>query len=654
MKDRIALQLLALADEGDSCYDDLQNLQNKADGLFLLFKSLMFDRASDLHALVHFLMHNPASPWREPGLQWQEVGRRKPERGTVITNLALAAALQRKVVFTKKELLEFGVSNLSFDCYIKVGNNYFKPSAFDKHIEEISARAIRICNQVRGECVEKVDILLSKLYDLASIFMNVGHEDGPRKYCQMLIEKGDTLSTTQEDTLLAVAPYDQALNILGCDETKKILGGRQAIQEATLLHRKGALLKQAGYHDQALKCLAKAMRLTEMAIGSKGDPHNVILIVTILREMGAIMIKHEAEKFLEAQRSFHHIYMASSLLEEALIRYVTIPDLKCPPDASLLVLLRLVCNQPGTNTPQSLSRNFPYRIFRIFSLSQVSKTPIMFDEPSALSDVLHSLASAAFGNRASPSIAEWSARAVTEILSRNHKQTIVPDDSISMIEAMNVLVKLMETHLANPAVIGEVCRALLSILHSNQAPASLGDRVESACIDALDVHKHNFNVISPALKVLHWLEREAQVRGVEQDTASRVNECAQQLAYDHQFYFVRQLLKSLDAVCHDPAHCSLALTVLEIMETLVNDHITGDVHQRALVSCEGRHLIREAMEAQPDDELIQKCGNRVLDKCKAQVQGTEMCEWAQAQIEVLMLRVGKVDGFIKVRLVYRC
>ena len=62
------------------------------------------------------------------GLKWEVLGSQKPQSGTEISNEALASGLQHMVEFSKEELDEFGVIDLSFDSYIKVGGQYFKPA----------------------------------------------------------------------------------------------------------------------------------------------------------------------------------------------------------------------------------------------------------------------------------------------------------------------------------------------------------------------------------------------------------------------------------------------------------------------------------------------------------------------------------------------
>jgi hypothetical protein len=75
---------------------------------------------------------SPLSPPRTHpitlGLKWEDVGPDKPE-GTELSNQALAWCLRDKREFSKKEWAKFQIPSLTPDCYIKVGEHYFKPAA---------------------------------------------------------------------------------------------------------------------------------------------------------------------------------------------------------------------------------------------------------------------------------------------------------------------------------------------------------------------------------------------------------------------------------------------------------------------------------------------------------------------------------------------
>ncbi len=62
-----------------------------------------------------------------PGLKWEEIGVKKPATGIEMSCPQLELALNDKVVFTKSELQKLGASKVSFDSYIKVGEQYYKP-----------------------------------------------------------------------------------------------------------------------------------------------------------------------------------------------------------------------------------------------------------------------------------------------------------------------------------------------------------------------------------------------------------------------------------------------------------------------------------------------------------------------------------------------
>ena len=75
---------------------------------------------------------SPLSPPRTRpitlGLRWEDVGPDTPE-GTELSNQALAWCLRDKREFSKKEWAKFQIPDLTPDCYIKVGEHYFKPAA---------------------------------------------------------------------------------------------------------------------------------------------------------------------------------------------------------------------------------------------------------------------------------------------------------------------------------------------------------------------------------------------------------------------------------------------------------------------------------------------------------------------------------------------
>jgi hypothetical protein len=73
-------------------------------------------------------MYTGASLDDAPGLRWEEIGSEILTSGTQITNEALESALRRRIkTLTKEELDSFKISNLSYHCYIKVDDKYFKP-----------------------------------------------------------------------------------------------------------------------------------------------------------------------------------------------------------------------------------------------------------------------------------------------------------------------------------------------------------------------------------------------------------------------------------------------------------------------------------------------------------------------------------------------
>jgi len=64
-----------------------------------------------------------------PGVKWEEVGAEVRQTATEIGNEKLAAALRHKAEFSREELDEFDMSNLTYASYIKVEDKYFQPAA---------------------------------------------------------------------------------------------------------------------------------------------------------------------------------------------------------------------------------------------------------------------------------------------------------------------------------------------------------------------------------------------------------------------------------------------------------------------------------------------------------------------------------------------
>jgi hypothetical protein len=59
------------------------------------------------------------------GLKWQNVGQEQPYLGTEISNKFLAAALRGKSEFTRQEFDAFRVSDLTYNSYVKVDDDFF-------------------------------------------------------------------------------------------------------------------------------------------------------------------------------------------------------------------------------------------------------------------------------------------------------------------------------------------------------------------------------------------------------------------------------------------------------------------------------------------------------------------------------------------------
>jgi hypothetical protein len=69
------------------------------------------------------------------GLVWEEIGKEKPVyvSNVELHNHALAQRLQHNLTLSDEEWHELGLSNLTYDNYIKVGDKYLKPERAHAH-----------------------------------------------------------------------------------------------------------------------------------------------------------------------------------------------------------------------------------------------------------------------------------------------------------------------------------------------------------------------------------------------------------------------------------------------------------------------------------------------------------------------------------------
>ena len=63
----------------------------------------------------------------KPGLTWEVLGSDAPQIGTEIISASLAAALEKKLEFSRQELGWFRLPDLRLDSYIRVGDQYLRP-----------------------------------------------------------------------------------------------------------------------------------------------------------------------------------------------------------------------------------------------------------------------------------------------------------------------------------------------------------------------------------------------------------------------------------------------------------------------------------------------------------------------------------------------
>ena len=90
---------------------------------------LLFEEAKVLndHFIQLIQVQIVGDLWEQTlGARWEKVGFERPKTGSEISNAMLATALEAKQEFTREEVDNFEVPNLTAMCYIKVGEEYFK------------------------------------------------------------------------------------------------------------------------------------------------------------------------------------------------------------------------------------------------------------------------------------------------------------------------------------------------------------------------------------------------------------------------------------------------------------------------------------------------------------------------------------------------
>ena len=125
-----------------------------------------------------------------PGLKWDKIDAEEPMEGVQIRNEKLEAALQHRDRFTKQELDEFEVNDLSWDSYVQVHGTFFRPgmdesckmvtgniAMFPLHPRQMTLRIIYDCayrsarQQAVGAifCVQKPELVAADRYDKSSM-----------------------------------------------------------------------------------------------------------------------------------------------------------------------------------------------------------------------------------------------------------------------------------------------------------------------------------------------------------------------------------------------------------------------------------------------------------------------------------------------------
>ena len=116
------------------------------------------------------------------GLTWQHVGG-MPKSGIELTSTELAAALETKTGFTTEEWAAFGIADLQFDHFIKVGGTYYQPF----EIPEGFRPSMR--SQRNGRPHARTPVLQG----MVRVARGSGFRFGSQNLVEVLIDRGSSL-----------------------------------------------------------------------------------------------------------------------------------------------------------------------------------------------------------------------------------------------------------------------------------------------------------------------------------------------------------------------------------------------------------------------------------------------------------------------------
>ncbi len=162
------------------------------------------------------------------GLRWKSVGFHKPGAGLEINNKELCEALRTgRIEFNRQQLDSFKVSEMCYDSYIRVDNEYFKQDVdinqihdhADIFIKEFDADHDDLLDvdEFEASLIHSLDNTIpgfnaAQVVTLWSLFHDVDEGDGVT-----LVDKGDGVMTFQEFSKLSTKLTDGAFFFTGLE-----------------------------------------------------------------------------------------------------------------------------------------------------------------------------------------------------------------------------------------------------------------------------------------------------------------------------------------------------------------------------------------------------------------------------------------------------
>jgi creatine kinase len=410
--------------------------------------------------------------------------------------------------------------------------------ARDRQINRIVEQAIRICNRIKDsreedqETAGEQDVKrvreeeecqrLSRLYYLKSIMMTSGEITHDAGYAAALAEKGDAFARMMSKEQDALVIYDQALVILGYDES--MTGAHEeeladALQVARLLNRKGLLLmqqnkeavKNASDFDKALECFTKGRKIAE----SRVDIHKVKTCLYF--SLSADMLESEGLCYQHLKKPND----AVQKFEESLARKISIPGTRV---SGILQHLWTILN--GEQPP--ISTCGAAQVARVLSILCKKRPPELFagkhvsdvDSVSAVVEVM-SNTDASVGYSLIH-FQEWGAATLRafwridrqdmvagllQASSENPRSPYYTANDVGI--AIHALLSALIRHRDHANIVHHTMQALLCFA-DGQGPfpsRKLREEIILTVLVALHMHKSNILVQIPALACIrHWLQ----------------------------------------------------------------------------------------------------------------------------------------------------